>query len=230
MSIRSNFLGATAFLALTAGSAGAGVIGVGITGVLDGPLSGGIPKLVELFAYENIADLSDYTLQVFNNGNLSPSTTWAFSGSANAGDFFYAVSTSTTDASLDTFFGSAPAPIFRNGNAFNGDDALQLFKNGVAVDSFGDIGTDGTGEPWEYTDGWAYRNDGTGPDGDTFQIVNWSFSGPNALDGQSTNAGAGSDAFPVGTYQVSAVPLPAGALLLVTGLGALALRRARKAA
>ena len=30
---------------------------------------------------------------------------------------------------------------------------------------FGEVGVDGTGDPWEYLDGWAYRVDGSGPAG-----------------------------------------------------------------
>src|SRR5690606_32156120 len=37
-------------------------------------------------------------------------------------------------------------------------------------------------------DGWAYRNDATGPDGSTFVLGNWSFSGVDGLDGGDTNA------------------------------------------
>jgi len=39
-------------------------------------------------------------------------------------------------------------------------------------------------------DGWAAREPLTGPDGSTFILQNWYFSGINALDGQATNAGA----------------------------------------
>ncbi|MEZ5002069.1 MAG: hypothetical protein R2730_03455 [Chitinophagales bacterium] len=29
------------------------------------------------------------------------------------------------------------------------------------IDVFGEIDVDGTGEPWEHRDGWAYRKDST---------------------------------------------------------------------
>jgi len=62
-------------------------------------------------------------------------------------------------------------------------------------------GMDGlmTGEAWDYLDGWAYRNDDTGPEGTTFTPTNWAYSGINVLDGQSNNASA-STPFPIGTY------------------------------
>ena len=43
----------------------------------------------------------------------------------------------------------------------NGNDAIELFKNGVVIETFGDINVDGTGTAWEYADSWAYK-DATG--------------------------------------------------------------------
>ena len=42
-----------------------------ITGVYDGPLSGGTPKGIELFATADIADLSIYAVGSANNGGGS---------------------------------------------------------------------------------------------------------------------------------------------------------------
>ena len=39
----------------------------------------------------------------------------------------------------------------------NGDDAIELFEQGVVIETFGDIDVDGTGEAWEYMDSWAYK-------------------------------------------------------------------------
>ena len=61
--------------------------------------------------------------------------------------------------------------------------------NDAVIDTFGDINVDGNGEAWEYLDGWASRVNETGPDGSTFVIANWSFSGPNEND--DDNAGIG---------------------------------------
>ena len=30
--------------------------------------------------------------------------------------------------------------------------------NGAVVETFGEIDNDGTGESWEYTDSWAYKD------------------------------------------------------------------------
>ncbi|MDJ0755358.1 MAG: ExeM/NucH family extracellular endonuclease [Ardenticatenaceae bacterium] len=175
-----------------------------ITGVIDGPLTGGVPKAVELYVVNNIADLSIYGLGSANNGGGSDGEEFTFPAvAATAGDFIYVASESTE---FTNFFGFAPN--YTSGAmAINGDDAVELFTSGAVSDVFGDINVDGTGQAWEYLDGWAYRNDATGPDGTTFTIGNWSFSGPNALDGETSNATAATP-FPIGTYAPTVVDTP----------------------
>ena len=170
-----------------------------LTGVIDGPLSGGTPKAIEIYVGQNIADLSIYGLGSANNGGGTDGEEFTFpADSASAGDFIYVASESLQ---FTAWFGFAPN--YTAGAAsINGDDAIELFQNGSVIDVFGDIGVDGNGEPWEYLDGWAYRVDGTGPDGSTFVLGNWTFSGANALDGESDNGSAASP-FPVGTYTFS---------------------------
>ena len=167
-----------------------------ITGVIDGPLSGGVPKAVEFYVINDIADLSAYGFGSANNGGGSDGQEFTFPAvSANAGDFIYVA---TETSGFHDFFGFDP-DYTSNAASINGDDAIELFENGVVIDVFGDINTDGTGEPWEYTDGWAYRKDGTGPDGSSFVLSNWTFSGTNALDGETSNDTAATP-FPIGTY------------------------------
>ncbi|MBN2564116.1 MAG: hypothetical protein JXB46_00235 [Candidatus Eisenbacteria bacterium] len=72
--------------------------------------------------------------------------------------------------------------------------------NGNVVDVFGDVYVDGTGTAWDYLDGWVYRVDQTGPDGSTFVLENWTYSGINGLEGGTTNETC-SVPFPLGTYE-----------------------------
>ncbi|MDC6366154.1 MULTISPECIES: endonuclease/exonuclease/phosphatase family protein [Flavobacteriaceae] len=181
------------------------VSGLVISGVYDGPLSGGVPKGVELYALQDIADLSVYGIGSANNGGGSDGEEFTFPADAvSAGSHIYIASEST---GFESFFGFAPN--YTSGAmAINGDDAIELFLNSTVVDVFGDINVDGTGQPWDHVDGWAYRNDDTGPDGSTFVLTNWSFSGTNALDGATSNDLA-TTPFPLGAY---------GPDLLITGV------------
>ena len=173
-----------------------------ITGAIDGPLSGGVPKAVEIYVIEDVADLSIYGLGSANNGGGTDGQEFTFpSGSANAGDYIYVSSSSSGVAGFTNFFGFAP-----NYSSFalgiNGDDAVELFKNGSVVDVFGDINVDGSGQAWDYLDGWAYRNTGSLPNGGNFVVGDWSFSGTNALDGSSSNSTTSSP-MPIGTFTTS---------------------------
>ena len=167
-----------------------------ITGIIDGPLSGGTPKAIELYVISDIADMSLFGLGSANNGGGTDGQEFTFDAiGATAGQFIYVAS---EDVNFTAFLGFAPDYTHSvAGN--NGDDAIELFENGNVIDTFGDIYTDGTGEPWEYMDGWASRLSTTGPDGVSFVLGSWSFSGPNALDGETSN-GTAVTPFPVGVY------------------------------
>ncbi|WGD35537.1 T9SS type A sorting domain-containing protein [Olleya sp. YS] len=175
-----------------------------ISGVYDGPLTGGTPKGVELYVVNDIADLSLYGIGSANNGGGTDGEEFTFpADAATAGDYIYITNNSTEFAN---FFGFA-ANYTDGSMGINGDDAVELFFNGSVTDTFGDINTDGSGQPWDYLDGWAYRVDGTGPDGVTFVLANWSFSGINVFDGQTSNA-TSPNPLPIGTYSPTASTTP----------------------
>ncbi|MDZ7751756.1 MAG: hypothetical protein U5S82_08855 [Gammaproteobacteria bacterium] len=183
-----------------------------ITGIMDGPLSRGTPKAVELFARSDIADLSIYGFGSANNGDGSDGQEFALSGDAAAGDFLYIASEATN---FNAVFGFAP-DFTTTSATVNGDDAVELFRNGMVVDVFGEIDVDGDGQPWEYLDSWAYRQSGTGPDGSAFAIAHWGFGGVDALD--DLDAAATAAAVPFGTFAVAPVPVPAAVWLLGSAL------------
>ena len=194
--LTKNLLIAAALVCLVAlpGLASAQLV---ITGVIDGPLTGGVPKAIELIALDDIADLSLYGLGSANNGGGSDGEEFTFPADAvSAGTFIYVAS---EDVGFTDFFGFAP-DYTSGAMSINGDDAVELFYMGGVSDVFGDINQDGSGTDWEYLDGWAYRVGYTGPDGETFVLGNWTFSGINALDGETTNATAAVP-FPLGSYE-----------------------------
>ena len=123
-----------------------------ISGVFDGPLSGGTPKGVELFVREDVSDLDDYALGSANNGGGTDGAEFTgMDGSASAGTYIYVAYEGSNDGSFTTFFGFAP-DYEHSAMSINGDDAIELFytaddgSNWTVIDVFGDIDTDGTGE------------------------------------------------------------------------------------
>ncbi len=168
-----------------------------LTGVFDGPLSGGTPKALEIFVLNDIDDLSVYGLANANNGAMSsgmPGFTFE-ALEADSGDYIYVTA---NDTEFSDYFGFAADFTGVGALGVNGDDAIELYQNGVVVDVMGVVGTDGSDQPWEYLDGWMYRMDGTLTSA-TFNLGDWNFSGINVNDGQTSNATAVSP-FPIGTY------------------------------
>jgi len=167
-----------------------------ITGVVDGPLGSGMPRALELFATADISDLSAYQIATYYDGESTPFNTEILdAGPLLAGEFYYMTRHSSQ---FNTFFGfAADQDAFGIGSS--GDDVYQLqFTDGTPLDVYGVVGVDGTGQPWDFQDGWAYRKAGTGPEV-IFQLSSWTLSGTNALDGESDN-GSAANPFPLGTY------------------------------
>ncbi|MFK7808381.1 MAG: T9SS type A sorting domain-containing protein [Saprospiraceae bacterium] len=172
---------------ITVMDASGGGTGLMIAGVADpqpnnGSGSAGAgAKTIELYAIADIPDLSIYGLGAANNGGGTDGEEFTFPAvSLNQGDCILLTDTASLDK-FQTFFGTDPDFLVPESGvtAINGDDAIELFRNGEVVDVFGNI--DGTEPSWNYQDGWAYRVNGTGPDGSTFIESNWTYSGTDAL-------------------------------------------------
>lgn len=169
-------------------AAGANVL---ITAVYDGPITGGVPKGVELTVTDAVADLSIYGLGSANNGGGTDGQEFTFPAvAASAGDVIYV---SSEAEQFEAFFGFAPH-YTSSAMSINGDDAIELFRNGELLDVYGVQELDGTGTPWDYLDGWAYRVSGAVATSQ-FSISEWVLSGTNAWDGEETN-------------ETAAVPMP----------------------
>lgn len=155
-----------------------------ISGIFDAQPGAAGTKGFELKALADIPDLSIFGVSSVNNGGGSDGVEFAFPMmSVTEGQCIYVVDDADK---FMTFFGFA-ADFVEGAANINGDDAIELYENGIVIDVFGDVNVDGSGEPWEYLDGWAYRKDGTGPDGDVFNVNNWNYSGVDALEGAATN-------------------------------------------
>ncbi|MEM1122617.1 MAG: T9SS type A sorting domain-containing protein [Bacteroidota bacterium] len=185
-----------------------------ITGIYDGTLPGREPQGIEMYTTRAISDLNLFGFGSANNGGGSDGQELTFpTGTVAAGSFLY-VTTDSTD--FHNFFGFAPTVVSPSATV-NGDDAVELFcqaKPTESIDVFGDINKSGTGEPWDYTRGWAYRKNQTGPDGTNFILSNWIYGGVNALEGGTNNQTANTP-FPLQTFNQGCPEnsiLPAGNL------------------
>jgi hypothetical protein len=161
--------------------------GLILVGLSEGPTNGA--KLTEFYAVNDIPDLSIFGVGSANNGGGTDSVEYSFPPVAiSAGTSFFLARDS---AEFHDFYGFdadfLEDDVDPTANTFNGDDAYELFENGVVIDVFGEIDVDGTDQPWEHTDGWAKRKNGTGPDGSTFVLGNWNFSGLDVFDGTTMN-------------------------------------------
>ncbi|MBF7071909.1 ExeM/NucH family extracellular endonuclease [Glaciecola sp. MH2013] len=157
-----------------------------ISAIFDATLPGGVPKGIEVFVTQDIPDLSVCGIDRGSNGNLPDGSVYSIDiggdNSAKQGDFLYFAS---DIENFSAYFGFAPNGVTGELNN-NGDDVVQLVCNGSVADTYGVPGVDGSGEVWEYTDGFAYRVNDSSPSA-TFDSAQWSISGRDALDNITAN-------------------------------------------
>lgn len=155
-----------------------------LTAIVDGDCTGGSPKVVEIFA-QGTVDFSNYNIELQTNAN----TTWGSSTSLSplgtrTNEFVYVIS--NHEPIFNVEFPSATNYMIAGGPTnFNGDDRVRIIDintTGV-IDQFGAEGVDGTGQTWEYTDSYAKRVNGTGPDAG-FAESNWTFGGVAFLNNE----------------------------------------------
>lgn len=156
-------------------------------------------------------DLSAYSIGNFNNGGttlgggqstllagiLAPGASYVFAYENAPSDVVCGVdadcgTNQVCDAGtclsiFEDVFGFSPDQY--TGPFVNGDDVIALFlglatgdgSDATLIDVYGVIGVDGTGEVWEYTDGYSYRlpNSLATP---VFDPAQWFFGGVNSLE------------------------------------------------
>lgn len=167
-----------------------------ITGIMDGTLTGGKPKVIELYVV-GTADLSNYTMERSSNGDPFD-ISFSLSGTYTD-QFVYLIGTGHAPE-FEAIFGTTGdyANVIESGTVSgNGDDGFRILLNGTVIDQ---VWTEDTGD--SYRDGYWYRNNETGPDAG-WDPNNWTASGNDALDGLD-EAGIRANT-PFGTY------MPAGA-------------------
>lgn len=166
-----------------------------ITGLMDGDLSGGNPKVLELYVNGTV-DLSDYKLFRSSNGGA-----WDDKGALSGiftDRFVYLSNTANNgQTAFESVFGTAGVfadVIYTSDVNGNGDEGFQIVKisDSSVVDQVWTMDTSDA-----YKDSYMKRKNDTGPDGD-WVIANWTLAGNGALDG--TDAANHATAFAAGTY------------------------------
>ena len=187
VTILGKTLGCLAAVILLAGSARADLM---ITEIVDATLPGGQPKFVEL---KNISgttlDMSSFSIGNFNNGGttLGGGASTALSGSLGPGGI-YVVAYEPDAAVFQSTYGFAPD--FMTGAFINGDDVVAIFDGPATgdgtdaniLDIYGVIGVDGSGEAWDYTDGYSFRLPTVLSGSSSFNAAEWFIGGANSLE------------------------------------------------
>jgi hypothetical protein len=125
--MRNKILVSTAFMALVNLAAAQDLV---VTGVIDGPLSGGLPKAIEICVLNDVTDLSNYGIGSANNGGGSDGEEFTFPAvAAAAGDFIYVASEAT---GFNSFFGFGRADLLASLALFD-DNPSQIneFERGM---------------------------------------------------------------------------------------------------
>lgn len=160
-----------------------------ISEVVNGTESGGHPIWLEI----TNAGLTDFNfveggLIVQTDGSSDVAVDVDLSGvTIPAGDSYVINSTAGGgEGAFNTVYGFdadfyTPVPLGDGNDCYILTDAAD---GSHQVDIYGEFGVDGTGLPWEYTDGYAYRlpADNAGNHGD-FDADEWFFGGPGSLVG-----------------------------------------------
>ena len=165
------------------------------TAIMDMSLGGTSGRAVMLTANQAIADLSDYTLINYNNGNTTPFRSDVLpSVSVSSGQHVILCRDSTAlsnyfDGCLEQFSGSLYPTIILENSAYptgNGNDAYELAEtsSGNSLEVYGIIGdnpdTQGAGcnSPtcWDTEDSWAWKDTAFS------NVGNWVYGSVNCTD------------------------------------------------
>ena len=177
--------------------------------------SNNMPEFIELYALNDIADLSLYGIDVANSGNGYESTAFADAlnnVSLSKGSYYYMFYNDSYFDAWAGFDGGAVGEYSSELNYLNGRKPVILYKRSSTnandwkiVDDFGGNGEDASGDPWRYDNAWVKRKNNTLPS-TTFDFNDWErcSGGQNCLNyvngNSNTNATIGAQAFPFKTF------------------------------
>ncbi len=134
-----------------------------ISEIVEGDESGGVPRYVEIHnaSTTETYNLDNVKVRLFFNGNESAGGTINIPEGTDLGPSeSFVVSKSAFDAAWGEPFDTTEPDLISGTFNANGNDAIQLFddETGSVIDVYGVVGTDGTGESWEYVNSIVTRN------------------------------------------------------------------------
>lgn len=186
-----------------------------ITMIMDGDCTGGAPKVLEVYA-QGTVDFSNYSLENQMNAGTAWGNTYDLSPIGTITDEFVYIHADNPNFATEFPNVTNSHAVVGSVMNVNGDDRLRIIETATSnvIDTYGVDGVDGSNETWEYTDGYAKRNDNTGPDG-LFDASNWTFY-KGGVDGQcgTTTYEVISDA---GSYTMASGPTLSATPTTVSG-------------
>ena len=160
---RNPFIDHPEYVSILWGSDGSLSNALRLRGVMDFDLSGSNGKSIHLYAQQDIPDLSIFGIGVANNGGGTDGQEEMLPVmSVSEGDHILLARSPESIASYlgDCYSNFDHVIQAGDGISQNGDDAIEVYEQGVVIETFGDVDVDGTGQSWEYSDSWAYNFDG----------------------------------------------------------------------
>ncbi len=157
--------------------------GLEFKGIMDLNHNGGNNlRAYHLFAIQDIPDLSLFGAGIASNGQAtSDGVEIPFPVMAvKAGEHILVIrdlDIANAQAYFEGCYAKFDHVIPSSGVTSNGDDTIELFKNNVLIETYGELGVDGTGQLWDYDNTWAYKVSGQ-----------WTYGGVGCSTSATTNA------------------------------------------
>jgi hypothetical protein len=189
-------------MVMAAGACAAAQGQVLISEVVDGPVTGGNPKFVELFnasATQTVTLGAGMLLRSYNNGVTTANLLYDFGANDGANEVIllpgqtwtYAASSNNGGAMWTNIYGANQPSLFGPSTNFffgNGDDVYSLEDAAGIVDIYGVPGERPVvGDTWNYQDSYARRRPNVCAPSATFDINQWIVGGSDALEAGAAN-------------------------------------------
>lgn len=135
-------------------------------------------RFIELYnTGSSSVDIGDWKIVIYYNGNTNPGATVTIpSGTTLESGKCYVIA---NGSKFDSYYNTTANQYSGSINS-NGDDTHVLEDaSGTMIDIYGEIGVDGTGKAWEFSDRVAYRNSSVNHANTTWTSSEWTIVSEN---------------------------------------------------